>query len=144
MDEPVDFAVITALPVERHAVVRRLTAYEKVQPSGEPLTFYLGHLVIPGEATPYTIVVTQLLEMGNVDAAATTARILQRYRPRNVLMVGIAGGVAGKVKLGDVVVARHACYYEPAKLHPDGGRTAGAAVPRGRDAPRPRPALRGV
>ena len=120
MDEPVDFAVITALPVERHAVVRRLTAYEKVQPAGEPLTFYLGHLIIPGGATPYSVVVTQLLDMGNVDAAATTARVFQRYRPRYVLMVGIAGGVAGKVKLGDVVVARHACYYEPAKLHPEG------------------------
>ncbi len=120
VDEPVDFAIITALPVERQAVVRRLTAYRKIQEAGEPLTFYLGHLDIPGEATPYSVVVTQLLDMGNLDAAATTVRVLQRYRPRNVLMVGIAGGVAGKVKLGDVVVARHACYYEPAKLHPDG------------------------
>ena len=116
VEEPIDFAVITALPVERKAVVGRLTAPEKVQEPGEPLTFYRGHVPIPGESTPYTVVVIQLLDMGNLDAAAATARVLQRYRPRNVLMVGIAGGVRGEVTLGDVVVARQACYYEPAKL----------------------------
>lgn len=120
VEEPVDFAIITALPVERKAVVRRLSSPQKVQDAGDPLTHYLGQVTIPGEATPYSVVVTQLLDMGNLDAAATTARVLQRFRPRNVLMVGIAGGVEGKVRLGDVVVARHACYYEPAKLRPDG------------------------
>lgn len=120
MEEPVDFAIITALPVERKAVVSRLTASQKVQEAGEPLTFYRGHVPIPGEAAPYSVVVTQLLDMGNLDAAAATARVLHRYRPRNVLMVGIAGGVRGEVTLGDVVVARQACYYEPAKLRPKG------------------------
>jgi nucleoside phosphorylase len=34
-----------------------------------------------------------------------TTRVIQRWQPEHVLMVGIAGGVPGKVALGDVVVA---------------------------------------
>lgn len=113
---PVDFAIIAALPVEREALIRRLEVVEKVQPDGEPLTFYVGKVSVPIERTPFTVVVTQLLDMGNTDAGITTTRVIQRWRPRNILMVGIAGGVKGKAALGDVVVAQYAYYYEPAKL----------------------------
>lgn len=120
LEPPVDFAIIAALPVEREAVVRRLENVRKVQPDGEPLTFYAGTVAIPGEARPFTVVVTQLLEMGNNDAGITTTRVIQRWQPRNVLMVGIAGGVRGKATLGDVVVSQYAYYFEPAKLAAEG------------------------
>lgn len=120
IEPPVDFAIIAALPVEREALVRRLEAVEKVQPDGEPLTFYAGTVSVPGEGKPFTVVVTQLLDMGNADAGITTTRVIQRWRPRNVLMVGIAGGVKGKAALGDVAVAQYAYYYEPAKLAAEG------------------------
>jgi nucleoside phosphorylase len=117
MDGPsVDFAIITALKVERAAVVSRLTDDKKIQFPDEPLTFYTGQVAIPGDPQPYTVVVTQLIEMGNTDAAIAATRIIQRWQPRNVLMIGIAGGVRDKVHLGDVVVAQFAFYYEPAKL----------------------------
>jgi len=88
--------------------------------NGEPLTYYVGTLSIPGEERPFTVVVTQLIDMGNPDAAIATTKVIPRWRPRNVLMVGIAGGVKGKVALGDVVVSQYAHDYEPAKLTPDG------------------------
>lgn len=126
MPEPqVDFAIITALPVEREAVVRRLTTPQKVQFDDEPLTFYSGTVSIPGEARPYTVVVTQLLEMGISDAAIATTRVINRWHPRNVLMVGIAGGVKGKAALGDVLVSQYAYYYEPGKVTPDGVENRG-------------------
>jgi nucleoside phosphorylase len=62
--------------------------------------------------------VTQLIEMGNPDAAIATTKAIPRWRPRNVLMVGIAGGVKGKAALGDVVVSQYAHYYEPGKRNP--------------------------
>lgn len=118
VEPPVDFAIITALKVEREAMVKRLANVEKVQDDGEPLTYYVGRLSIPGDARPYTVVVTQLIEMGNPDAAISTTKIIPRWRPRNVLMVGIAGGVRGKAALGDVVVSQYAHYYPPAKRKP--------------------------
>ena len=123
MHPPIDIAVITALPVERRAVVCRLDAVKKMQFDDEPLTFYGGLVTIPGEATPFTVVVTQLGDMGNADASVVATRVLQRWKPRNVLMVGIAGGVQDKVALGDVVVAQYAFYFEPGKLTPDGPET---------------------
>ena len=116
----VDFVIIAALKVEREAMVRRLTEVQKVQDDGEPLTYYVGTLPIPGEIRPFTVVVTQLIDIGNPDAAIATTKAIPRWRPRNVLMVGIAGGVKDKASLGDVVVSQYAHYYEPAKLTPDG------------------------
>ena len=120
IEPPLDFGIITALLVEREALVRRLEAVERVQPDGEPLIFYVGKVTVPGEDKAFTVVVTQLLEMGNSDAAIATTRLIKRWRPRNVLMVGIAGGIRGKASLGDVVVSQYAYYYEPAKLAADG------------------------
>jgi nucleoside phosphorylase len=118
VEPPVDFAIIAALKVEREAMVKRLDGVEKVQDEGEPLTYYVGKLSIPGEDCPYTVVVTQLIEMGNPDAAITTTKVMSRWRPRNVLMVGISGGVKEKATLGDVVVSQYAHYYPPAKRKP--------------------------
>ena len=50
-EEAVDFATITALGVEREAVVHRLEAF-RVQFDDEPLTFYIGSLGAPGENQP--------------------------------------------------------------------------------------------
>lgn len=120
MPEPkLDFAIITALQIEREAIVRRLDGQQKVQFDDEPLTFYTGTVKVPGDERAFTVVVTQLLEMGISDAAIATTNVINRWHPRNVLMVGIAGGVRGKAALGDVLVSHYAYYYEPGKITPD-------------------------
>jgi nucleoside phosphorylase len=118
---PVDFAVITALKIEREAILNRLDAgYLVVQEDTEPLTFYYGHITIPSTGESYTVVVVMLLGMGNDEAAVATTRVIQRWQPVHIIMVGIAGGVPGKVGLGDVVVAEACFYYELAKRTPRG------------------------
>ncbi len=112
----VDFAIVTALKVERDAVLSRLDEYEVIKEDFEPQVYYYGYVSIPGTTERYTVVVTLLLDMGNDEAATATTRLLQRWQPVNVFMVGIAGGVRGKVELGDVVVAKFVFYYELAKL----------------------------
>lgn len=118
---PVDFAIITALKIERDAVLRRLDAAAvPIQEDREPLTYYYGHVTIPASGERYTVVVAMLLGMGNDEAAVTTTRLIQRWQPVHVLMSGIAGGVPDKVGLGDVVVADSVYYYELAKLTTEG------------------------
>ena len=118
---PVDFAVVTALKLEREAVLKRLDeGYQSLKEDNEPLTYYYGHVTIPSSGERYTVVVVMLLGMGNEEAAVATTRVIQRWQPEHVLMVGIAGGVPGKVALGDVVVTDSIYYYEPAKLTPRG------------------------
>ena len=118
---PIDFAVVTALKLEREALLKRLDeGYQSLQEDNEPLTYYYGHVTIPSSGERYTVVVVMLLGMGNEEAAVATTRVIQRWQPEHVLMVGIAGGVPGKVALGDVVVTDSIYYYEPAKLTPRG------------------------
>ncbi len=116
----VDFAIVTALKIERDAILKRLDDVNRVKDDYDPLPYYLGYVNIPGSAEQYTVVVTLLPDMGNDEAASATTQVLNRWHPSNVLMLGIAGGVRGKVELGDVVVAKFVFYYELAKLTLEG------------------------
>ncbi len=58
--------------------------------------------------------------MGRLQAAAATDDAIRRWRPRFILLVGIAGGVAAnKVRLGDVLIADQIVDYELQKLTTD-------------------------
>ncbi len=119
LDTPIDFLIITALREERDAVLGLLGAVRKVQHEGSP-TYYLASVPAYAQDGSYEVAVTMLNDMGNVESAQHTTRALQDLTPDYVLMVGIAGGIRGKVKLGDVIVAKQIWYYEPAKVTPDG------------------------
>lgn len=118
--EKVDFAIVTALSIERQSIIARLSEVETIQEPDQPLTFYKGFVKIPGSLDNYSVVVIQLLNPGNMEAATATTRLLVRWSPCNVIMVGIGGGVSGTVELGDVVVADYVHYYEMAKSSPLG------------------------
>jgi len=117
---PVDFAIVTALKVERDAVLRHLGRAEPHYQAGDADTYYYSELPLSTPGQIYRVVLTMLLEPGNVKASSTTARLVERWQPNFVLMVGIAGGVPGKVNLGDVVVASFTHYYEAGKVTPTG------------------------
>jgi deoxycytidine triphosphate deaminase len=117
-DIPIDFAFVTALPKERDALLKHLGPYKKVQFGFEPLTYYRGRIKIPiTDATDeyYEVVVVMLLGMGTGEATIGAMSVIERWQPKNVIMVGIAAGVPGKVALGDIVVADFVFYYELAK-----------------------------
>jgi nucleoside phosphorylase len=113
---PVDFAIVTALDIECKAVLEHLGEknYKKIQEEGKR-TYYRSHIIIPERDEYYEIVVALQLDMGNNNAQSTANQIIERWKPSNIIMLGIAGGVPNKVALGDVVVAKFCWYYELAK-----------------------------
>ena len=115
----VDVLIITALPVERDAVLRLVPLHRPVQEDNF-LTYYRAALETDAESgrKNVEVAVTMLRHVGNVFAAVHTARCLQRLKPHYVLMVGIGGGVKEEVDLGDVVVAEQIIYYEATKENP--------------------------
>ena len=115
----VDFLIVTALQVERDAVLRLLGDVEQVVLEDLP-TYYRATIPAPSQGGTYEVVVTMLNDMGNVEATQHATRVIQALAPDYVLMVGIAGGVRGKVKLGDVIVGKQVLYYELSKVTPDG------------------------
>jgi len=117
---PVDFLIVTALPEERDAVLRLLEDYQQVQIDSS-LVCYLGSLLAKNQEVPYNIAITQLSQMGNVEAGIHTVRAIDALEPGYVLMVGIAAGVKqNQVALGDIIVPTQVLYYEQAKQTADG------------------------
>jgi len=85
--------------------------------SDMPVTFADGRM------GTYNVVLTSLATMGRVPATATTSDAIRRWRPRYVLLVGIAGGVADRgVHLGDVLVSDQVVDYEQQKVTADGSQ----------------------
>ena len=118
-DDCVDFLIITALPEERDAVLGQLPGHQKVQETDFP-TYYRATLKTGSESNQENpvVAVTLLTQMGNTPAAVRTTQCIQHLKPHYVLIVGIAGGIKGKVNLGDVVVSNQIIYYEYTKETP--------------------------
>lgn len=123
----VDFLIVTALEEERDALLSKLPGYRKLPPSDEDVrVYYSANLPVTfadGAPGVYRLIVIPLLNMGRVQAAAATSDAIRRWRPRFVLLVGIAGGIAAKeVRLGDVLVSDQIVDYELQKLTAKGAQ----------------------
>jgi nucleoside phosphorylase len=116
----VDFIVITPMAEERDAVLDQLPGYEKVAASQEDIRVYYSAeilVAVKHGTARYSIIVVPLSNMGHTQAAATTVDAIRRWQPRNVLLIGIAGGIAkAGVNLGDVVIADQVADYELQKV----------------------------
>lgn len=61
--------------------------------------------------------------MGRVEAANATGDAIRRWKPRCVLIVGIAGGISDSgVSIGDVIVSHQVIDYELQKITPEGAK----------------------
>ena len=116
----VDFGIVTALPEERDAVLAqlsRLTTVEKLDKDGiDTHTYYQATLqTTRKERDVYRVVVVCCPSMGPQIAVATTGALLTRWKPRHVLLVGIALGLKGETKHGDVMLAEQVADYSLGK-----------------------------
>src|SRR5262245_9632400 len=115
-----DFVIVTPLPEERDAVLERLPSPRKLVPNEIDIrTYYIAYVPITlpdGAMSTYSVVVTPLTQIGQVDATAAALDAIRRWTPRYVILTGIAGGIArNRVALGDVLVAEQVVEYERAK-----------------------------
>ncbi|MGA8808962.1 MAG: hypothetical protein WB973_13880 [Thermoanaerobaculia bacterium] len=114
---PFDIVILTALPDEREAVLAKLQKKQRLNP--HPDDIQIGYyskvpFTMPEDRATgfYRVVVTDMLSMGEVDAALAAERALRRWKAKIIIVVGIAGGVARNgVALGDVLVASQVAYY---------------------------------
>ena len=102
--------ILTALPIEYEAVKKHLKNIKEVEhPNG---TIYeTGEFET--NAGTCSVSIAQV-EIGNINAAAGTERMLEFFSPQIAIFVGVAGGIKD-VEIGDVVIASRVDTYESGK-----------------------------
>jgi len=102
-------ALVTALPKEFAAVEVMLDQRQDIEIPGDPVLYTVGII------GPHAVVATVLPKMGNNLAVAVSSNLLRSFpNIREIIMVGIAGGVPNTksvedhVRLGDIVISMDA------------------------------------
>ncbi|MEJ7601230.1 MAG: 5'-methylthioadenosine/adenosylhomocysteine nucleosidase [Kofleriaceae bacterium] len=94
---------MAAMPEELAAIVEEVSAAEVVTLGGR--SYHRG--AYAGE--PVVVVVSRI---GKVAAATTAAILLERFRPRAVVMTGLAGAIDPRLAIGDVVIAERLIHHD--------------------------------
>jgi nucleoside phosphorylase len=112
-----DIAIITAVPVEHEMVQKVIAAeWEDKRIYGDPTEYLVGNIENKN-GTKLKIVTGTLLQMGMPAASVLTMKLIENFRPKLVVMVGIAAGNKGQnLNLGDIVVASESWDYGSGKL----------------------------
>lgn len=118
---PVDFVIITALEEEHTALLTKLPKPRRIPPTSDDIqTYYVVNLPVVfsnGAKGKYKLITLSLIGMGRVQAATATTDAIRRWKPRYVVVVGIAGGYKkNNVNLGDIIIADQIADYESQKI----------------------------
>lgn len=116
-DLQVDIAVITAVQDEFDAVLNTFGDWQVIDIPNDPSTYRFTRFT-GKDGQAHGILLTILSEMGLTAATNQTTKIINEFSPQKVFMVGICGGVKGKVDLGDLVIASNSWDYGSGKINP--------------------------
>lgn len=121
MNDGADVVIVTALPLEREAVLRRLPNPQRFVSKNR---VYFKSRIESDKGVAYDVVLLSLTAMGNVSAAAATTQAIDVWNPEAIFLVGITGGIKDGAKraLGDIIVAEQVVAYEPGKVTAHGVR----------------------
>lgn len=120
--DQVDILIVTILPDEYAAALRVLSDARPVQGTPDAPNLYGWRLgtIARTYGGAYRVALALTGRAGNVSASQAVVRSAERWKPRYVLLVGIAGGLPREdCAVGDVVVSTEIYGYEYGKL--DGG-----------------------
>jgi nucleoside phosphorylase/tetratricopeptide (TPR) repeat protein len=114
---PIDFVIITALEEEREAMLSKLRGFKKLDKESDDIyTYYFAKVKSQRrDGSIYQIVVACPLNMGPLNATALSIALVQKWKPRFVILVGIACGIKDEVNYGDVMIATQVADYTLAK-----------------------------
>jgi adenosylhomocysteine nucleosidase len=127
---PADVGVLTVLTEEMRAVVDVLhnaSGYRSLPILGGA-RFHLAEFPAL-DGTNVRVVATQTLDRGLQSASVAYQRMRKHFAPPVVLLVGIAGGIADDIRIGDVVIADQVISYDNRRETEDGPRRRGQDQP---------------
>lgn len=127
----VDACILTALSdTELDAVMRLPWTHSTVGSNGEWGRMEVGTLRVG--ARELNLIACSCFEVGNAASAMTATAILERFRPRLLIMTGVCAGIDAEI--GDLVVASQSLHYESGKWSGTEDSTVFHMEPKYRDA----------
>ena len=116
-EDPVQFGcdacVITALPLELDAVLRIPWKWTEFERPTDVTMYWRGEF--PGRDGERTVFAASAPRMGMTAAAILSTKMIEAFRPKLIVMTGIAAGIRGRCELGDVIVADPSWDWESGK-----------------------------
>jgi nucleoside phosphorylase len=129
--EPADVVVLTVIQAELFAGLDALGIPESAREKDAAGTiYYRGAIRSALARRDLRVAVTCIGGAGNPNAAAAVRDAIAWCRPAAVLLMGIAAGIRGKVRIGDVVLSERVSPMSPARR--SWRRTGRRAWSRGR------------
>lgn len=122
----VDVGIVIALDEEFRELFEQIkNSHTSILEGDTGRSFYRFERPAGNSQRPYACVATFVGAIGNTNATLVTERLLARWDPATIVMLGIAGGINKDVSIGDVVVATQVdSYFERAKTVPQRRRSA--------------------
>lgn len=102
----VDVGIVTIISVEIEALFKTLNiGVDNVVETGSPFNYWITEFYSLQSQRSITVVVSFISrDAGNIESAICTSYFLQDWYPRLMCLVGIAAGIKGKTRIGDVVI----------------------------------------
>ena len=116
-----DICIVTALADPELAAVLALpAAWGERRYDNDPTIYHLG--IFAGSAKRFSVAAAVTPQMGMSAAAVLSMKMIERFRPRYLVMVGILAGTSGDDRnFGDIIVADQSWNYESGKRAIVGG-----------------------
>ena len=110
-----DIGIITAVSdIELKAVLALPANWQERRYDNDPTIYHLG--VFSNANKRLSVVASVTSEMGMPAAAVLSMKMIERFRPRYLIIVGILAGTSGDDKnYGDIIVADQSWNYESGK-----------------------------
>ncbi len=109
-----DVLVVTALDQEYKALIRRFPSTVAIS-AAPPLPPHVQAQIKTNRGF-LDVVLCRSHRMGNTSAALTTVEVARYWSPKLVVLIGIAAGIKGDVRLGDIVIPDRIVEYEATKI----------------------------
>lgn len=115
----IDFAIITGLLEEFESLKEAIPSLSEEPDERQTEIWYRGR-INSNRGFGYSVVATFQKDMGPLPANLLTKKLIERWDPAYIILLGIAGSFSKDVHLGDVIVSQQIFYYGPGKAVPDG------------------------
>jgi nucleoside phosphorylase/CheY-like chemotaxis protein len=110
-----DLAIITALRnPELESILNLEANWESFKLNNDSTEYFRGHFTKEGKKI--SVVASSAPQMGMVAASVLTNKLINNFRPKYLVMTGIAGGVKGIGNFGDILISDISFDYGSGKI----------------------------